>query len=422
MSAGPGALKVFASGRMTAILVMGFASGLPVAMYDSTLGAWLASAGVDLTTVGIMALVGLPASLKFLWAPLMDRFVPPLLGRRRGWMLLVQLALIAAIAAMGVCGISDKWLIASLALVVAVLSASQDIVVDAYRTEALAPREFGAGASVGVMGWRLGWLCSSSMALMAAKSMGWQWAYMAMAGCMAVPVIATVLSPEPKAPPQAPRTVKHAVVEPLRDLLGRFGWLALVEIAAFIFVYKLDWALVYRMTKPFLISQGHALDVLALIDGVGIATTIAGGLVGGAALTRISVRQALWVFGLMQGLAGLSFAAAAAMPPSFWTALVAVCVESFCTGLATSAFVAFIMSLCDRRFTATQYALLSAIMMQSRIVGSSPAGAIAQAVGWPVFFLLSLAVAVPGLALLLRYNSWMARKAATQAELQPAEA
>ena len=390
---------------MIVVLLTGFSSGLPLALTGVTLQAWMRSEKVNLAVIGIFAAVTLPYTLKFLWSPLMDRFVPPLLGRRRGWMLLSQLALAGGIAAMALTGLSGGlWMLAVLALLVAFFSASQDIVIDAYRTEILLPHELGAGAGVYILGYRLGIIASGALAMILADHMPWQSVYLLMAAGMAIGVVTSIVAPEPVLDVRPPRTLAQAVVLPLVEFLRRPGSL---EMLLFILIYKLDWAMVQAMMTPFMMDTGFSqTDIGAVSNGFGIAATIAGAMIGGAVITRIGIHRALWVFGLLQGLAGISFTALALAGKSYPMMIAAIAVENVCSGMATAAFTGFIMSLCDKRFTATQFALLTSLVALCRVTAGMPAGWFAQQIGWPAYFVVATLIAIPGLLLLLRFKKW----------------
>lgn len=421
--------QVFMSWRMAVVLLMGFASGLPLALTSTTLQAWMTDANIKLSTIGLFSLVGLPYTLKFLWSPIMDRFAPPFLDRRRGWMLLTQLCLALAVAALALAGLAvNPLLIAALALIVAFCSASQDITIDAYRTELLGPAELGAGASLYTMGYRIGMICSAGISLILAQYIAWRDVYLIMAAAVGATVLVTALAPRPQAV-RPPQTLSQAVWLPFWDFLWLRGHdnaprehLPLgailariappVEMLLFILIYKLDWAMVAGMQTTFLMKIGFTkLDIGKIANGFGIAASIVGALVGGIIITRIGLKRSLWTFGLLQSLAGSSFLALALLGHSYPMMVTAIAVESVCSGMATAALVAFIMSLCNKRYTATQYALLSSLVGLCRIVGTAPAGWLAQNIGWAGFFLVSILIAIPGLLLLLRYNTWQKTQA-----------
>ena len=405
-------LRVFVSWRMAVVLLLGFSSGIPLGLSGDTLKAWMKTENVDLTVIGVFSLVSLPYALKFLWSPLVDRFVPPLLGRRRGWMLLAQLAVAAMLVPMAMTSPSRQpLLMASLAMLVAFFSATQDIAIDAYRTELLTEEELGAGASLYTLGYRLAMIVSGGLALILADHMSWGHVYLIMAACMAVGVAAAVLAPEPRLDVVGPTTLRQAVVQPFVEFVRRHGPLVSFEIVLFVLIYKLDVMMAQGMLSPFLLDIGFSTtDVGAVNKTFGLVALIAGSLLGGAVMARMSLLRALWIFGLVQGLSGLSFTVLALLGRNYPMLITAIAVENACAGLGTVAFVAFIMSMCDKRFTATQFALLTSVMGLSRVIGGTPTGYLAKAVGWPMFFLTATLVAVPGLLMLLRYKAWTAPK------------
>ncbi|MCC7412971.1 MAG: MFS transporter [Gammaproteobacteria bacterium] len=390
--------------RTGAVLLLGFASGLPLALSGGTLQAWLTVAGVDIRAIGLFALVTVPYTFKFLWAPLLDRIVPPWLGRRRGWMLLTQVALVVAIAVMaGVSPRSAPWSLAAIALGVAVLSATQDIAIDAYRTEILAPRERGFGAAMFVAGYRVAMLVSGAGALVLADRAGFPQAYAAMAALMLIGIVATAVAPAP--PPSAtPATVRGAYWAPLAQFLGRPGAVAML---ALIVLYKLGDAVAGTLTTAFLIRAGGftPAEVGYVYKGFGLAVTLFGLLAGGTLMARLGLYRSLLAFGVLQAVTNLGFMALAGRVGDFTLMAVVVGLENFAGGMGTAAFVALLMSLCDSRYTAAQYALLSALSAVGRVFVGPPAGYVVDAVGWSAFFLASFVVALPGLYLLRRLRA-----------------
>lgn len=402
-------LLVFASWRMAIILLTGFSCGIPLGLTGGTLQAWMADKSLDITLIGVFSLVGLPYTLKFLWAPIMDRFVPPFLGRRRGWMIIAQVALVCAIIAMAFSDpVQNLKLMAGLAVLVAFFSASQDIAVDAYRTEILKTDELGAGASVYIMGYRIAMLVSGGLALIMADHLSWEMVYLIMAGTMSVGILATIFAPEPEVKEAPPRSIHEAVVFPFIEFFRRNGFLPALEILAFIIVYKLDVALAMAITTPFMLDLGFTkTDVGAVLKTFGLVATIVGTLIGGGLMTKIGIKKALWIFGIVQGISGASFMMLARLGHNYTAMVVAVTVENVCSGLGTAAFSAFIMSLCNKKYTATQYALLTSVMAVTRVLIGAPSGYLQKAVGWETYFLISIVIAIPGLLLLLRYDKWM---------------
>lgn len=394
----PGVLDVFRSRRVLLMLLFGFASGLPYQLTGTTLSARLSGAGVPLATIGLFALVGLPYSLKFAWAPLLDRYAPPLLGRRRGWVLLFQLALIAAIAALGAAEpAAAPRQAAGLALAVALLSASQDVVSDAYRTDLLHPAERAAGTATYILGYRAAMLLSGGLALVLADHLSFGAVYGLMALAMLAGVLATLRAPEPpRAEP--PRSLRSAVLDPFADYFRRRGALPLL---LFVTLYRAGDLAANVMVTPFLLSLHFSRSEVGVVYKIaGTAATIVGALGGGAAVARFGLYRSLFAFALLQGVANLGYGALALAGRGRALLFVAVGADHLCTGLAIAALDAFLMALCNRRFSATQFALLaSASGAAGRLFGAG-AGYLAGAVGWPLFFVGTMGLAAPALLLL----------------------
>ncbi len=385
--------------RLAILLLLGFASGLPLPLTDDTMKAWLKDAGVDLARIGLLGLVAFPYTLKFLWAPFMDRFVPPFLGRRRGWLAVTQVLLAVAIATLGFMDPAGALpFFVAVALAIAFASASQDIVADAYRTDVSPPDERGAAASAFVTGYRFAMIAAGAGALILADRFGsWKPVYLVMAGGMVVGAAATLFAKEPAAV-TAPPTLREAVIEPFRDLaLRRGGWFALL----FIVLFKLPDVVAGAMTVPFMLSIGITkTDIGTIRQGLGLLITILGTLAGGAISLRMGLKKSLWVFGILQAVSNLGFLVLASTGPRYGVLVGVIAVENFCNGLVSAGFVAFLMSQCDRRFSATQYALLSSVMAITRVVAGAPTGYMAETLGWSGFFVASIATALPGMALL----------------------
>jgi len=398
-------LEVFRSPRVAAILVLGFSSGLPLALTGSTLQAWLTVTGIDIRTIAWFSWIGIPYLLKFLWSPLLDRYVPPFLGRRRGWMLLTQVALILGIVAMGTASPEDGiWIVGSFALWVALASASQDIVVDAYRTDLLSAKERGMGAAVGVLGYRIAMLASGGLALILADQIGWRSTYFLMAALMGVGVLASFLAPEPATPSDTPRSLADAVVGPLRDFFSRRGAVSLLLL---IILYKFGDALAGTLTTAFLIrGVGFDLtDVGVVNKWFGFASLVTGALLGGLLMTNMSLYRALLFFGVLQAISNLSFAVLAWAGKSYGLLVFTVAFENLASGMGTAAFVAFAMALCNQRFSATQYALLSALASLGRILFGPTTGELVALLDWGNFFVVTFLAALPGIVLV-----WLLRE------------
>lgn len=401
-------VRLFQQPKMAALLFLGFGSGLPFLLTNRTLQAWMTVEQVNLAAIGAFSLVGLPYSLKFLWSPLLDRFVPPFFGRRRGWLALAQGAIALALLLLAAQNPQQglQW-VAIAAVLVAFLSATQDIAADAYRADVLAPREMGAGAAIFVLGYRMALLIAGGAALILADQLSWPVTYMAMAGLMAACILFTALAPEPIQQEQPPTTLLDAVQLPLRDFLTRYPWQRGLAILTFIVLYRLGDAMVNNMALPFLLQTGFSQTQVGAIQGVmGLIATIVGALTGGVILSQIGIARSLWVFGGLQALSNLAYFALALVGKNDTAMVVAINLENFCGGLATAGFTAFLMSLCNPRFSATQYALLSSLMAVSRDILVAPVGAIAQVTGWPTFFALTIGAAVPGLLLLPWFAPW----------------
>jgi PAT family beta-lactamase induction signal transducer AmpG len=392
----------FRSRKIGLLLLLGFASGLPLALTAGTLQAWLAAENVDIVAIGWFALVGQPYTYKFLWAPLMDRYAPPFLGRRRGWLLVTQVLLAVAIVFMGsLTPASSVWLLGATALAVAFLSASQDIVFDALRADWLEPEERGAGAAVSVLGYRIAMLVSGAGALILADQwLGWQATYWLIAALMGVGMLATWFVVEPEAQGAPPKTLNEAVVRPFADFFTRQGAVALLLLVV---LYKLGDAFAGNLTTTFLLrGPGFSLtEVGAINKGFGLAATIFGALAGGALMAKMRLYRALLVFGALQAVTNLGFMLLAASGKSYALMVTVIGLENLCGGMGTAAYVALLMALCDRRFSATQYALLSALSAVGRVYVGPVAGYLVAGFGWQLFFLFSFVIALPGLAILV---------------------
>ncbi len=418
-------LKVYGEPRLLAILFLGFSSGLPLALTFGTLSLWMAEAGVDKTTIGLFALAGSPYTLKFLWSPLIDHLPVPFLtarlGRRRAWMLLTQLALMATIFGLGHADPSvDATTTALLALLVSFSSASQDIVIDAYRVEILDERRLGAGAAMVVLGYRLGMLVSGAGALYLASFHGWFITYGIMALLMSVGMLTTLLNPEPERVTDGSRSrpvvdeetvvtrvwhwIHGAVISPFADFMQRPGWL---WVLLFILLYKFGDALAGVMSSPFYVELNFSKIEIANISKLfGLAATLAGGVIGGMLVHRTGILRALLWCGMLQMLSNLMFVLLAWVGHDLYLLTATIAIENLSGGMGTAAFVAYLSSLCHIAYTATQYALLSSFMAFGRTLLASSGGWMADRMDWVTFFLATTAAAVPGLLLLV----WMMRR------------
>jgi len=407
-------LNVILSGRMLVALMMGFSCGLPLLLTITVLQAWMKEKGVDLTVIGMMALVGLPYTLKFLWAPFLDRFTLPFLGRRRGWLLVAQVALIFSIAGLGSTDPGNNpWMVAFAAFLVTFFSASQDIVVDAYRREDLPDEELGLGSSLYVNGYRVGMLLASGGGLIMADYIPFSTVYLIMAACILPGVLTTVLAPEPELTFGTPKSIKEAVLDPLVEYFNRQGAL---WILAFILFYKMGDTMASAMTTPFYLDIGFSkTEIGAIVKLFGFWATIAGALIGGVLMLRLGINRSLWVFGFLQAISTACFALLARIGHSVPTLSGVIAFENLSSGMGTAAYIAFMASITNKRFTATQYALLTSLMGVPRVLASAPTGLLAKNLGWVSFFIACTLIAIPGMLLLLKFAPWNSKDAAKAA-------
>lgn len=422
------AFAVYLQPRVLIVLVLGFSSGLPLALSGSTLLVWMRESGVDLGTIGLFALVGTPYTLKFLWAPLVDALHVPLFtrrfGRRRGWLVFSQLLLIAAILLLALTDPAKSPLFVALgALLVAAMSATQDIVVDAFRVESLPESEQAAGMASYVAAYRIGMLVSTAGVLFLvsafegtglARSNAWMWGYAAMAAMVLVGTITALIATEPEQSAAAEKASHgdSAFVRVMRAAVGAFSEFLTRKDAlaalAFVVLFKFTDAFSGTMTAPFVIDLGFTRnDYAAIVKGVGLAATLIGGFAGGFVARRYSLAASLWIGAVLQALSNLAFAWLATVGVNQWALAFAISVENFTGAIGTVIFVAYLSALCKNPLhTATQYALLTALAAVGRTYLSAGAGYVAEATGWPAFFIISVAVAVPSLILL----AWLQRR------------
>lgn len=409
-------LTIYWNIRILSIGLLGFSSGLPLLLVMGTLAARLSESGVSLQDIGAFTLVTFAYGFKWLWSPIVDQLPFPLLcrlfGRRRGWMLASQLATAGCILGLGFSNPAESlWATALWAIALSFASATQDIVIDAFRVERLNSEEMGAGAGVIVLGYRLGMVVAGGGALILADLWGWAGAYSLMAALMGVGVLAALILPDPPLPtageatprPSLAEWVRHAVVDPLRDFAARRGWLL---ILLFIALYKYGDALLSAMSTPFYLQMGFSKTEIGLVTkGFGITFTIIGGLGGGVLVARLGIMRALLVCGVLQAASNLLFAALAITGHNMPVLMATIAVENFTSGMGGAAFVAYLSSLCSLSYTATQYALVSSLMATARTFLASGGGWLAEQMSWLQYFLLTALAALPGLLLLL----WLMR-------------
>lgn len=388
--------------RLLIILILGFSSGLPLALTGSTLQSWYTVSGVNILTIGFLSLVGQPYIFKFIWAPLMDRFEIPWLGRRRGWMFIAQALLLVSIILMSLFQPAQHpILLGGIGLLVAFLSASQDITINAYTTDILLPEERGLGSAMTVAGYRVAMMVSGGGALILAAKIGWHWTYIIMGLMMLVGMIATLAAPRPTEQIAPPESMAKAIVNPLKDLVTRQSG---VMILLFIFLYKLSYEFVLAMTPIFLLRNlGFSLiEVGAINNNVGFIALFIGVFLGGAALIRMNVLKALLIFGSLQALGILGYVYLALIDHSLHALTAVVSAENFFVGMESAAFVAFLMSLCNHRYTAMQFAFLSALATVGRIFAGPIGALIVEHGSWVYFYVISFLIAIPALLLLWR--------------------
>ncbi len=402
-------LSVIFSGRMLVALLMGFSCGLPLLLTMGVLQAWMKEEGLDLTLIGMIALVQIPYTWKFLWAPFLDRYTLPFLGRRRGWLLVAQLALIGSIAALGYSDpVNHFWRMIFAALLVAFFSATQDIVVDAYRREDLSDKELGLGSSLYIYGYRVGMRLASGGGLIMADRMPFSAVYLIMAACMLIGIVTKLLAPEPGIAPGTPGTLKEAVLDPLVEYFSRRG---AVWMIAFILFYKIGDNMAGAMTMPFYLDMGFSkTEIGAVVKLFGFWATVGGALLGGVVMIRLGINRSLWVFGFFQAISTACFAILAKIGHSVPGLAAVITFENLSSGMGTAAFVAFMASITDKRFTATQYALLTSLMGVPRVLASAPTGYFAKYLGWEGFFIGCTLIAIPGMLFLLKFAPWSSRE------------
>ena len=420
MTAKPSLRQVFTSPRIWLLVALGFASGLPLLLVGGTLSIWMKNEGVNLKTIGVFTLVSLPYALKFLWAPFLDRYALPFLGRRRGWMLVTQLGLVGGIAFMSTIDPKQApFMLAWASLLVSFLSASQDIVIDAWRTDTLTVEERGLGVSTYTMGYRFGIIAASPLALTLSDQVGWHQTYQVMAGLMLLGIVATFFAKEPQVA-RPPRNLTEAVILPFGEYFRRPGAFG---VLLFLVLYKLGEAFAGpNVTGPFTSSLGFTNTEIGAINKLpSMIAAITGGLLGGALMIRYSMRHCLYLFGVLQALTNLTFFALALVGKSYWMLIAAAVMDNLCGGMATTAFVAYLTSLCNTRFSATQYALLSALATLGGRLVSSTWGFLVTWMGWPAYFVLTVFLSAPALILLAFLRPDAAAPSKEEAPPSPSE-
>ena len=393
--------------RMLICVFTGFTSGLPLYILISLLPAWLRSEGVDLKAIGLFALISLPFTWKFLWAPLFDRYTPPL-GRRRGWLFISQSLLLISIPVFGAFNPKlDIWTIAYLATAVAFFSACQDIVIDAYRRELLPDIELGLGNVIHVNAYKIAGLIPGSLSLILADHMAWDKVFLITALFMLPGLLMTLLVKEPLLKQGAPRTLKQAVVEPFHEFISRNGTKTALLVLAFIFLYKLGDSMATALATPFYLDMGYSKTEIGLIaKNAGLWPSVIGGLLGGLWMIKLGINRSLWLFGAIQMLAILGFAWLATVNHSLLILGLVIGLEAFGVGLGTAAFVAYIAKTTHPLYTATQFALFTSLAAVPRTVANAGTGFMVENLGWFKFFILCFVLAIPGMLLLFKVAPW----------------
>ncbi|MFC7418852.1 AmpG family muropeptide MFS transporter [Iodobacter arcticus] len=395
------------SRRMLICVFTGFASGLPLYILLNLVPAWLKSEGVNLKAIGFFALIQFPFTWKFIWAPLLDRYALPGLGRRRGWMLLTQVALLFLIGSLGLFNPKlDIWSIAYLATALAFFSASQDIVLDAYRREILSDEELGLGTSVHVNAYRIASLIPGAFSLILADHLPWAQVFMITGLFMLPGIVMTLLVSEPQLV-RPPKTLREAVIEPFHEFMTRHGWRNALWILAFIFLYKLGDSMATALATPFYLELGFSKTEIGVIaKNAGLWPAVFGGIVGGVWMLKLGINRALWLFGVVQVVSILGFAWLATMGADKVALATVIAFEALGVGLGTAAFTAYIARTTDARYTATQFALFTSLAAVPRTFINASTGWLVEQMGWINFFFLCTALAIPGMLLLFKVAPW----------------
>jgi PAT family beta-lactamase induction signal transducer AmpG len=403
--------EILLNRKMVVCVFLGFSSGMPLYVLIQLVPAWLRSNEVDLATIGLFSLVSLPYTWKFLWSPLMDRFTPPFLGRRRGWALLTQLALLLSIGMLGQFDPAQSLTaIVAVVFIVSLFSASQDIVIDAYRRELLADDELGTGTSIFINAYRLATLVPGSLALILSDHLPWGVVYWVTAGFMLVGIVTTLVIHEVGDEKLAPHSLREAVIEPFREFFLRDGVGAAVAILAFMFLYKLGDNMATALATPFYLDMGFSRTEIGSIAKVAaLWAVIAGSVIGGIAMLKLSINRALWIFGFVQMVTILGFAWLSQVGHSPVGLFIVVSAEYLGVGLGTVALTAYIARETSRAFTATQFALFTSLIAVPRTFANASTGFLIEFMGYTNFFLLCTALALPGMLMLLKAAPWTER-------------
>jgi PAT family beta-lactamase induction signal transducer AmpG len=400
--------EILLNRKMVTCIFLGFSSGLPLYVLIQLVPAWLRSHGVDLATIGLFALVSLPYTWKFVWSPLMDRYKLPFLGRRRGWALITQLGLFFSIAALGRFdpSVSLQAIVATV-FVISLFGASQDIVIDAYRRELLADDELGTGTSFFVNAYRLSSLVPGSLALIMSDHLPWAIVYWVTASFMVIGIATTLIIKEVSDDAMAPATLREAVIDPFVEFFSRGGIKAGLAILSFMFLYKLGDNMATALATPFYLDMGFSRTEIGSIAKVAaLWSSIAGGIVGGIAMLKLSINRALWLFGFVQMFTILGFVWLSTVGHHAMGLFIVVSGEYLGVGLGAIALTAFMARETSKAFTATQFALFSSFIAVPRTFANASTGFIIEAIGYTQFFIICTLVAIPGMLLLFKVAPW----------------
>ncbi len=400
--------KFFAGGvwqRMLITLMMGFACGLPLALTGDLLKNWFSREGIDISIIGALSLIGLPYTFKFIWAPLFDRYQLNAMGRRRSWLMLIQLALMISIAMMGfVTPTHHLFILVSIAFLIAFFSSSQDVVVDAYRREHLKNNELGIGSSVYTYGYRIGMLVSASGGILLTDFLSFNTVYFLLSACVLIFLLTTYFSPEPIVDKPHPRTLISAVIDPLREYFTRRN---AILILVFILLYKLGDNLAANMTQTLYVELGYSNSEIGLISKFfGFVALMLGALIGGLIIFKYELYRSLWLFGILQMVSTAGFAVLYEIGYDIRVLAAVIAFENLTAGMGSAAFIAFMARLTNKQFTAVQYALLTSLMGVPRVIASASTGFLIQWIGWTEFYVFCTLIAIPGLLILRRFADW----------------
>jgi len=397
------AIDPYLKKKMLVTLVMGFVSGVPLLLTITLLQAWLTDEGIAKSTIGLFALVGLPYSLKFLWAPIFDKYIINALGRRRGWLIVSQVALIISIVGLGMTNPSlSATNVAILALLVTFFSASQDIVIDAYRRESLLDDEQTLGASAYVLGYRIGALAAGAGGLILADLISYQFVYMIMASIMVIGVVTTIIADEPLQEDE-PKTLQDAIIKPFTEFFDRKGFNSAVLILLFVLLYKVGDTMAHSLSTNFYLDIGFTkTEIGTVVKVFGLIATLIGAFLGGLISLRIGLYKSLIIFGIFQAVATLGFSVLASVGNYISVLMVVISLENLAAGMGYTAYLAFMANMTNKEFTATQFALMTAIMSIPRTFFSGSSGFLVEILDWQIYFIFCSLIAIPALIILMK--------------------